>query len=97
MASAKVASAPRVVAGMSLRPSPAALSVRKASFFGPSLTLQRSASGSVARAREAVKVEARGSTKAGQQIQVSLQTCGMRGRPSRNLLDEHRRSLKIYI
>jgi len=69
MASVKVSSAPCGIVAMSVRPCVASLSVRKASFFGPSLKAQRAPSGAFIRAREAMKVEARAATKGGQ-IQV---------------------------
>jgi len=53
--------------------SAAQVSVRQASFFGPRLMVQKPQSATLARARQAVKVEARGASKskAAQQIQVT--------------------------
>ena len=77
MASAKVVSAPRATMAMGMRPTPASVSVRQASFFGPRLNIQRAQSGALLRAREAVKVEARSASKAGQQIQVREGSLGI--------------------
>lgn len=72
MASAKVATVPCASMGAAMRPTPASVSVRQASFFGPRLTIQRAQTGSMLRAREAVKVEARSAAKGGQQVQVRM-------------------------
>lgn len=72
MASAKVATVPCASMGATMRPTPASVSVRQASFFGPRLTIQRAQTGSLLRAREAVKVEARSASKSGQQVQVDI-------------------------
>ncbi len=54
---------------MPLKASTAQVSVRQASFFGPRLVMQKPQAATLVRARQAVKVEARGG-KVGQQIQV---------------------------
>jgi len=71
MATAKVMSAPKAVMSVPVRcPIAASVSLRKASFFGPTLKVQKTSTGAMIGARQAVKVEARAATKGGQQIQV---------------------------
>jgi hypothetical protein len=70
MSFARAATAPTAVMAMPLKASPAQVSVRQASFFGPRLVMQKPQAATLVRARQAVKVQARGGSKTGQQIQV---------------------------
>ena len=87
MASAKVATVPCASMAGVMRASPASVSVRQASFFGPRLTVQRAQTGSLLRAREAVKVQARSAAKSGQQIQV--RDCPDKLRPRCLEMEQH--------
>jgi hypothetical protein len=71
MSIARTATAPTaVMVATPFKASTAQVSVRQASFFGPRLMMQKPQAATLVRARQAVKVEARGGSKAGQQIQV---------------------------
>jgi len=72
MSFARAATAPTAVMATPFKASTAQVSLRQASFFGPSLMVQKPHTATLIRARRAVKVEARGASKskAGQQIQV---------------------------